>query len=262
MLGERTNPRKQKVFRRFIIIPGAVYLPHHACRCNSKVRIISIFNCRGTRDDSESGTPLNVIEEPLSETLQFARSVIEAEASALLNIPLDDHFADAVEILYNCKGRVIITGMGKAGTIAHKIAGTFCSTGTPAAFLHPGEAAHGDLGLLSQGDVVLALSTSGKTREVIEMLELSHHFGIDRIIGITSHPDSAIRSLCNVVINMGEIVEPCPLGLTPTSSTTVMLAIGDALALVLMKRRNFTKDQFGLRHHGGYLGQKATGLRS
>jgi arabinose-5-phosphate isomerase len=193
----------------------------------------------------------------LKDSIQIARSVIEAEANALLNIPLDDSFDQAVEYIFNCKGKIVITGMGKAGNIARKIAGTLCSTGTPASFLHPGDAAHGDLGLLSRGDVIIALSTSGKTREVIEMLELSHHFGIDTIIGITSHPDSTIRSLCNVVINMGTIVEPCPLGLTPTSSTTVMMAIGDALALVLLEKRKFTKEQFGLRHHGGYLGRKA-----
>jgi arabinose-5-phosphate isomerase len=193
----------------------------------------------------------------LKDSIQIARSIIEAEANALLNIPLDDSFDQAVEYIFNCKGKIIITGMGKAGNIARKIAGTFCSTGTPASFLHPGDAAHGDLGLLSRGDVIIALSTSGKTREVIEMLELSHHFGIDTIIGITSHPDSTIRSLCNVVINMGAIEEPCPLGLTPTSSTTVMMAIGDALALVLLQKRKFTKEQFGLRHHGGYLGRKA-----
>jgi arabinose-5-phosphate isomerase len=193
----------------------------------------------------------------LKESIQIAKSVIEAEAAALLNIPLDDSFDQAVEYIFNCRGKIIITGMGKAGNIARKIAGTLCSTGTPASFLHPGDAAHGDLGLLSRGDVIIALSTSGKTREVIEMLELSHHFGIDTTIGITSHPDSTIRSLCSVVINMGDIKEPCPLGLTPTSSTTVMMAIGDALALVLLQKRKFTKEQFGLRHHGGYLGRKA-----
>ncbi len=193
----------------------------------------------------------------MKESIQIAKSVIEAEAAALLNIPLDDSFDQAVEYIFNCRGKIIITGMGKAGNIARKIAGTLCSTGTPASFLHPGDAAHGDLGLLSRGDVIIALSTSGKTREVIEMLELSHHFGIDTTIGITSHPDSTIRSLCSVVINMGDIKEPCPLGLTPTSSTTVMMAIGDALALVLLQKRKFTKEQFGLRHHGGYLGRKA-----
>jgi len=195
------------------------------------------------------------MEKKIEETLCRAREIIEAEAKALLNIPLDHNFVEAVSIIFNCKGKIITTGMGKAGNIARKIAGTLCSTGTPASFLHPGEAAHGDLGLLAAGDVILAFSTSGKTREIIEMLELAH--GIDKIIGITSHPDSLIRTLCNVIINMGEITEPCTLGLTPTASTTVMLAIGDALALTLMEKRNFSKQQYGLRHHGGYLGQMA-----
>ncbi len=193
----------------------------------------------------------------MNSILQRAREIIEAEAKALLNIPIDSSFEEAVTILFNCKGKIITTGMGKAGNIARKIAGTLCSTGTPASFLHPGEAAHGDLGLLASGDVIIAFSTSGKTREVIEMLELAHHFGIDKIIGITSHPDSEIRSLSNVIINMGEIVEPCILGLTPSSSTAVMLAIGDALALTLMEKKQFSKEQYGLRHHGGYLGQKS-----
>lgn len=194
---------------------------------------------------------------PMKSFLPRAREIINAEANALLNIPLDKNFEKAVNTLYNCKGRVITTGMGKAGTIAKKMAGTLCSTGTPAVYLHPGEAAHGDLGLLHHGDVIIAYSTSGKTREIIEMLELAHHFGIETIICITSHPDSAIRNQSSIVIDMGIIQEPCKLGLTPTSSTTVMLAISDALALVLMEKKNFTKKDYGLRHHGGYLGQKA-----
>lgn len=189
--------------------------------------------------------------------LERAREILNAEADAIYKVPLDSHFRAAVNILLRCKNKVVTTGMGKAGDIAQKIAGTLCSTGTPACFLHPGEAAHGDLGLLDKGDVILALSTSGKTREIIEMLERSRGLGIKSIVGITSHPDSAIRSLCNVVVSMGEITEPCKLGLTPSASTTVMLAIGDALALVLMEKRKFSKEQFGLRHHGGYLGQKA-----
>ncbi|MGB7566789.1 MAG: SIS domain-containing protein [Chitinivibrionales bacterium] len=189
--------------------------------------------------------------------LSRAREILEAEAAAIRNVPLDNHFIKAIDILYKCKGKVITTGMGKAGNIALKMAGTLCSTGTPSCFLHPGESAHGDLGLLDIKDVIIAFSTSGKTREVIEMLERSSHFGVKHIIGITSHPDSAIRGLCSVVINMGEIVEPCSLGLTPTSSTAVMIALSDALSLVLMEKKNFTKAQYGARHHGGYLGHKA-----
>ena len=111
--------------------------------------------------------------------------------------------------------------------------------------------------LLDNSDVIIALSTSGKTREVVEMLERAHHFGVSKSIGITSHPDGAIRKLCTVIVNMGEVVEPCPFGLTPTASTAVMLALCDALALTLMERKQFTKSQFGIRHHGGYLGRKA-----
>ncbi len=186
-----------------------------------------------------------------------AKKIIREEANALLNIPLDDSFAKAVNTLYNCKGKVITTGMGKAGTAAKKMAGTLSSTGTPAVFLHPGEAAHGDIGVLNRGDVIIAYSTSGKTREVIEMLELAHHFGIETIIGITSHPDSAIRDQSSIVIDMGIVHEPCKLGLTPTASTAVMIAISDALALILMEKKNFTREEYGLRHHGGYLGLKA-----
>ncbi len=193
----------------------------------------------------------------MENCLARAKEIITAEAQALLNIPLDENFEKAIDTLYHCTGRVIATGMGKAGTIAKKMTGTLCSTGTPAFYLHPGEAAHGDLGLLHQGDVIIAYSTSGKTREVLEMLKLAHHFGIETIIGITSHPDSSIRTQSSIVIDMGIIQEPCTLGLTPTASTTVMLAISDALALVLMEKKNFNRDQFGLRHHGGYLGQKA-----
>jgi arabinose-5-phosphate isomerase len=189
--------------------------------------------------------------------LSRARAIIDSEAAALRNVPLDGNFEKAVRILLHCQGKVITTGMGKAGTIAQKIAGTLCSNGTPAAFIHPGDAAHGDLGILSKGDVIIACSTSGKTREVIEMLELAHHFGIDHIIGITSHPDSVIRKLSTVVINMGLIREPCPHNLTPSASTTVMLALGDALSLVTMELKGFTREQYGLRHHAGYLGQKA-----
>jgi arabinose-5-phosphate isomerase len=193
----------------------------------------------------------------MKATLERAKTILEAEADAIRKVPLDEHFASAIDILYHCRNKVVTTGMGKAGNIAQKVAGTLCSTGTPACFLHPGESAHGDLGLLDKGDVILAFSTSGKTREIIEMLERAKALGVHSFIGITSHPDSTIRKLCDVVISMGEITEPCGLGLTPTASTTVMLAIGDALAIVLMEKRKFTKEQFGQRHHGGYLGQKA-----
>ena len=191
--------------------------------------------------------------------MELARRVLLAEGQAIAALAprVDENFARAAREIYGCRGKVVTTGMGKAGKIAQKMAGTLCSTGTPACFLHPGEAAHGDLGLINTGDVIIAYSTSGKTREVIEMLDLARRLGAHTIIGITSHPDSAIRAKSNVVINMGEIEEPCSLGLTPTATSIVMLAISDALALVLMEKKKIDKKAYGLRHHGGYLGQKA-----
>lgn len=191
----------------------------------------------------------------MQDVLSRAQEIIASEAAAISAIPLDANFERASHLLLECKGKVITTGMGKAGAIARKMAGTLCSTGTPACFLHPGESEHGDLGLIGKGDVVIAYSTSGKTREILEMLKLAERLGTEGIIGITSHPDSAIRSLSTVVLNMGDIVEPCSLGLTPTASTIVMMALSDALALVLMELRGFTRKEFGLRHHGGYLGR-------
>ncbi|MBD3242340.1 MAG: SIS domain-containing protein [Chitinivibrionales bacterium] len=193
----------------------------------------------------------------MEDALKRARAILEAEAEAIRSIPLDGGFVQAVEIIGACTGKVITTGIGKAGIVARKTASTFCSNGIPAAFLHPGEAAHGDLGVLGAGDVILAFSTSGKTREVLEMLELAQRLGVQHTIGITSHPDSTIRNLCPVVVNMGLIEEPCHLRLTPSASSAVMMALGDALSLVVMERRGFTREDYGLRHHGGYLGQKA-----
>jgi arabinose-5-phosphate isomerase len=193
----------------------------------------------------------------MKEPIQRARDILNAEAEAIRAIPLNGSFDRAIAILEACAGKVITTGMGKAGTIATKMAGTLCSTGAPAAFLHPGDSAHGDLGLLNPADVIIAFSTSGKTREVLEMLDRARGLGVASIIAITSHPDAPIRAICDCIIDMGEIREPCALGLTPTASTSVMLALSDALALVLMERRRFTAAQYGLRHHGGYLGEMA-----
>jgi arabinose-5-phosphate isomerase len=183
--------------------------------------------------------------------------ILQEEAAAIASVKVTDSFESAVMLLKNCPGKVITTGIGKAGHVARKFAATLCSTATPADFVHPGEAVHGDLGLVSQNDCIIAFSTSGKSVEVIEMLELSRHLGIHSVIGITSHPDSELRALSDVVLDMGIIKEPCPLGLTPTASTAVMLAISDALALTLMELKGVTIQDFGLRHHGGYLGRRA-----
>jgi len=185
------------------------------------------------------------------------KAILTAEATAIAAVAVDQTFAKAIDLLAACTGKVVATGMGKAGYIAHKFSATLCSTGTPAVFVHPGEAAHGDLGLIAGGDCIVAFSTSGKTREVLELIEFSRHLGSEKVIGVTSHSESELRPLCDVVLDMGEIVEPCPLGLTPTASIAVMSAIGDALALVLMEHKGITKRDYGLRHHGGYLGAKA-----
>jgi arabinose-5-phosphate isomerase len=185
------------------------------------------------------------------------REILEAEAKAILDVPVDGQFPRAVATIARCTGKIITTGMGKAGHIAQKIAGTLCSTGTPACYLHPGDAAHGDLGLVCPNDIVLAFSTSGQTREVIELLQLVRRIGILCVISVTSHPDSQVRLLSDIVLGMGEIEEPWSLGLTPTASTAAMLAIGDALALLVMEARGFSREDYGLRHHGGYLGKKS-----
>jgi len=189
--------------------------------------------------------------------LARAHAVLEAEAAAIRAIPLDDHFLRAVQILKNCKGKVITTGMGKVGIIAVKVATTLSSTGTPACFLHPGDAAHGDLGLVSKHDVMITFSNSGKTREVLETIARAKKLNGMHLIAITAHRDSPIARQSDVVLCIGKIKEPCPLGLTPSASTTAMLALGDALALVLMEKKKFTKADYAKFHHGGYLGKKA-----
>lgn len=190
----------------------------------------------------------------ISQRIQY---VIKAEAEAIRSIEVTPAFADAVRLLQSCQSKVLTTGMGKAGLSAKKFAVTLCSTGTPSLYVHPGEAAHGDLGVISQSDCLVAFSTSGKTREVIEMLSLGQHLGLGQVIGVTSHADSELREYCDIILEMGVVREPCPLGLTPSSSIAVMNAIADAITLALMEQKGITKKQYGLRHHGGYLGRIA-----
>ncbi len=191
------------------------------------------------------------------EIKERMQAVIAAEALAISRIEVTDDYVAAVDMLEGCRGKVIATGIGKAGHIARKFAATLCSTATPAVFVHPAEAAHGDLGLVGRNDVMIAFSTSGKSKEVLEILELSRHLGVTGIIGVTSHPDSDLRSLSDLVLDMGLIDEACPLDLTPSSSIAVMLAISDAVALALMEKKGVTRRDWGMRHHGGYLGRAA-----
>ena len=190
----------------------------------------------------------------IQERIKF---VLQSEAEAISNINVTADFTLAVELMLECRGRIITTGIGKAGHIAKKFSATLCSTATPSDFLHPAEAAHGDLGMVSNNDLLIAFSTSGKSREVLEILSMSRSLGVRKIIGVTSHADSSLRDHADLVLDMGRIEEPCPLGLTPSSSMAVMLAISDGLALALLEQKKVTKADYGLRHHGGYLGAAA-----
>jgi arabinose-5-phosphate isomerase len=193
----------------------------------------------------------------MSTDLARARTILEAEAEAIRAIELDENFLRAVQMLKNCKGKVITTGMGKVGIIANKLATTLSSTGTPACFLHPGDAAHGDLGLVRSHDVMITFSNSGKTREVLETIARAKKLNGMHLIAITGHRNSPIARQSDVVLCIGEVKEPCSLGLTPSASTTAMLALSDALALVLMEKKKFTKADYAKFHHGGYLGRRA-----
>lgn len=190
------------------------------------------------------------------------KNIFEAEANAVLNIPVSENFSKACDLIYEAvhvnKGKVVASGMGKAGQIALNIATTFSATGTPAVFLHPSDAQHGDLGVIQQYDILLLVSNSGKTLEIIELCDLTKNLGYNlKIIVITGNPDSDLGNLADITISTGHPQEVCPLGLTPTTSTTVMTVIGDALVVILMKRIGFTAAQYAKRHHGGYLGIKS-----
>jgi arabinose-5-phosphate isomerase len=189
--------------------------------------------------------------------VELARRVITLEAQELLKMQerLGDEIYHAVEILYNCKGRVVVTGMGKSGIIARKIAATLASTGTPSLFLHPAEGIHGDLGMVMREDAVVALSNSGETPEVINLLPSIKRLGIP-LISLTGNKDSTLAKRSDVVLDTGVSQEACPLGIVPTASTTSALAMGDALAVVLLERRGFKKEDFALFHPGGALGKR------
>ena len=190
-------------------------------------------------------------------SLETARRVLRIEAEALgeLLLRLDARFEQAVELLLECKGRVVVTGMGKSGLIGRKIAATFSSTGTPAAFLHPAEAIHGDLGMLMRDDVVLAVSYGGETEEVIALLETIKRLGL-RMVTLTGHSRSTIAAVSDVVLDVSVKEEACSLNLAPTASTTVTMALGDALAVALLERRGFSPGDFAALHPGGRLGKK------
>jgi len=186
----------------------------------------------------------------------LARKVLQTEAAAVLALAdrLDERFDRAVELLRGCRGRVILTGMGKSGIICQKIAATLSSTGTPAHFLHPADAIHGDLGMIQADDVVLAVSYSGETDEILRLLEFIRRLGA-RLIAITGSAKSALAQAADVALDCGVSEEACPMNLVPTASTTAALAIGDALAMTLLVEKGFKQDDFANLHPGGTLGK-------
>jgi arabinose-5-phosphate isomerase len=189
--------------------------------------------------------------------LDLARRVLRTEAAAILGLVdrVDAEFERAVQLLYECRGRVIVTGMGKSGIICRKIAATLSSTGTSAFFLHPAEAIHGDLGAIRDDDVVLALSHSGETDEILKLLESIRRIGA-RLIALTGDPDSTLARAADVALNCGIANEACPMNLVPTASTTAALAMGDALAMTLLVRKGFGEEQFASFHPGGKIGRR------
>ncbi|ODN66690.1 KpsF/GutQ family sugar-phosphate isomerase [Methylophaga muralis] len=188
---------------------------------------------------------------------KLALAVIDTELESvmLLRDRIDDDFVRACEYLLQCQGRIVVIGMGKSGHIGSKIAATLASTGSPAFFVHPGEASHGDLGMITDKDVVLALSNSGETAEILTILPLIKRLGVP-LITMSGRMDSTLSSCADAVINVSVFKEACPLGLAPTSSTTVALVMGDALAIALLETRGFTAEDFALSHPGGNLGRR------
>ncbi|MEB3766623.1 KpsF/GutQ family sugar-phosphate isomerase [Acinetobacter sp. MD2] len=188
---------------------------------------------------------------------KVAKETIEIEKNALdiLTSQIDDRFSRACEIILQCKGRLVITGMGKSGHIGRKMAATFASTGTPSFFMHPGEAGHGDLGMLVKGDVLIAISNSGKSDEIMMLMPLIKHVGIP-LITISANDTGPMPQNADVALTLGAAQEACPLGLAPTSSTTATLVLGDALAVALLEARGFTSDDFARSHPAGALGKR------
>src|SRR5882672_3248731 len=224
---------------------GLVYSPayHKACHASRPER----FHAMNDRSKKALSTP----------ALELARKVlaIEADAVSALASRLDERFVDAIGMILACRGRVVVTGVGKSGHIARKIASTMASTGTPAFFLHAAEAGHGDLGMITHDDVVLALSNSGQTDELLTIIPLIKRQGA-KLIALTGNADSALAREADAHLDARVAVEACPLNLAPTASTTAALALGDALAVALLDARGFNEQDFARAHPGGVLGRK------
>jgi len=203
----------------------------------------------------------------MTDIQKTMREILKAESEAVASIPVSDGYDRTVamikEQVWDKKGKLITSGMGKAGQIAMNIATTFSSTGIPSVFLHPSEAQHGDLGIMQENDLMLLLSNSGKTREILELVTLAKRMNPAlKIIVITGNNSGELAKIADVCLWTGNAPEVCPLGLTPTTSTTLMTVIGDVLVVNTMKATGFTKEMYAMRHHGGYLGIKSRGETS
>jgi arabinose-5-phosphate isomerase len=196
-------------------------------------------------------------EERVKTAIESAKRVFQVESEAIAGLVehLDARFEKAVDLLYSCKGRAVVTGLGKSGLIGRKVAATFSSMGTPSLFLHAADALHGDLGMLTAGDVLVAISASGETQELIDLIEPAKRLGI-ALITLTAHANSPLGTASDVVLDISVKEEACPLNLAPTSSTAAALAMGDALAVVIAERRDFQEHDFAALHPGGRLGKK------
>jgi arabinose-5-phosphate isomerase len=195
-------------------------------------------------------------------SIETGKKVLETEANAILKAldKINGQFETAVDVIFRCRGQVVVTGMGKSGLIGRKIAATMTSVGSPAVFLHPAEAIHGDIGIIHPQDVVIALSTSGETEEVIRLLNYIKRLGI-RLISLVGNPDSTLARLSDVFIDCSVEKEACPIGMVPSASSTLTLAVGDALSIALMEKRGFSEDDFRDLHPGGALGKKLLKVR-
>jgi arabinose-5-phosphate isomerase len=191
------------------------------------------------------------------DSVEEAKRVLRVEAQSLLDLAerIDENFSRAVELLYQCAGKVVLMGMGKSGLVGRKIASTFASTGTPSFFLHPAEGLNGDFGMLAKEDLIIAISNSGETRELLEVLPLIKRYG-NRLITLTGNANSTLSKAGDVNLDIRVKEEACPLGLAPTSSTTATLALGDALAVALMGKKDFKEEDFAMLHPGGALGKR------
>lgn len=191
------------------------------------------------------------------DTLEIGKNVLRTESEAILHaiMRLDDQFVAAVDLILSNRGRVVITGMGKSGLIGKKIAATLTSTGTPAVFLHPSEAMHGDIGIIMPDDVVVALSTSGETQEVVRLINFIRRIGV-KLIALAGRAESTLARESDFFIDCGVASEACPIGMVPTTSTTLTLAVGDALAIALMEKKGFREEDFRFNHPGGSIGKK------